>query len=238
MKERKKLTIQMTIFTFLIFVIFGIIITKEKLSPYFSERIHKKFNEYIKINYSPIMDELKIGNTNYKNTKYELKITSKKNKNLYFYLYYSNKKITDTYKKDYLEGKTLLNKISLDLEENLTKKYNQKFNTNIILPLNEFDTNTKQKILKEDIASIPIYTLQTEINSNIEPEKIIEKIQTLHNTLQKNNIIPKDYDIIIKDTNNQNNTIKFNNLTKETIENKTTLLSIVNNEINNKNIFN
>ncbi len=84
MKERKKLTIQMTIFTFLIFVIFGIIITKEKLSPYFSERIHKKFNEYIKINYSPIMDELKIGNTNYKNTKYELKITSKKIKTYTF----------------------------------------------------------------------------------------------------------------------------------------------------------
>ena len=90
-KQQKKLTLQMGIFSFIIFVAFGVIIVTEKTAPYFSYRIDEKFNKYLQTNYTSIINEFDIGKTNYKKTKYQLKITSNENKNLYFYLKYSNK---------------------------------------------------------------------------------------------------------------------------------------------------
>ena len=109
MKEQKKLTIKMAIFTFIIFVCFGIIILNEKSAPYYASRIHKKLLTYLNETYKDEINTFSIDDTKYKNTKYTLKVKSKENKNLYFIVTYNSKKITDTYKEDYLEGKTLIN---------------------------------------------------------------------------------------------------------------------------------
>ncbi len=236
MKEQKKLTIGMSIFAFIIFVAFGIIIVTEKSAPYFSPRIDKKLNEYLKDNYTSVINELNIGNTNYKNTEYQLKITSFENENLYFYLKYSNKKITDTYKEDYLEGKTLLTKISTDLEEELNKKYNQNFKVTFITTLDKFSKQVKEKIIKEEnISSLSIYTLESEITSSWNSEAITLEIQSFYNTLKQDNINPKIYNITINDSNKENKSIKINNLSKEIIENNETLITIINDIINGKN---
>ena len=128
MKEQKKLTLGMAIFTFIIFVSFGVIILNEKSAPYFAPKIEKKILEYLKTEYKEEYNDFDIGTTIYSKTKYNLKVTSKKNKNLYFKIFYNNKKITDTYKEDYKQGKTLLNSITEKVEKQLKNKYNQEFN--------------------------------------------------------------------------------------------------------------
>ena len=42
MKEQRKLTIGMAIFTFIVFISFGVILLNEKSAPYFEPRIEKK----------------------------------------------------------------------------------------------------------------------------------------------------------------------------------------------------
>ena len=101
MKEQRKLTIGMTIFTFIVFISFGVILLNEKSAPYFAPRIEKKLINYINQKYKNELDNFNIGKTKYTKTKYELKVESKENKNLYFIVTYYNKKITDTYKSDY-----------------------------------------------------------------------------------------------------------------------------------------
>ena len=126
MKEQKKLTLGMAIFTFIIFVSFGVIILNEKSAPYFAPKIEKKLIDYLKTEYKDEYNDFDIGTTIYSKTKYNLKVTAKKNKNLYFNIFYDNKKITDTYEKDYKQGKTLLNSITKKIEDELKNKYNFK----------------------------------------------------------------------------------------------------------------
>ena len=84
MKEQKKLTLGMAIFTFIIFVAFGVVILNEKSAPYFIPRIEKKLLTYIDEKYKDEKEDFTISKTKYEKTKYQLKITNKKNKNLYF----------------------------------------------------------------------------------------------------------------------------------------------------------
>ena len=58
MKEQKKLTIGMGIFSFIIFVSFGVIILNEKTAPLYSTRIDTKFSEYINKNYKDIANNI------------------------------------------------------------------------------------------------------------------------------------------------------------------------------------
>lgn len=235
-KQQKKLTLQMGIFSFIIFVAFGVIIVTEKTAPYFSYRIDEKFNKYLQTNYTSIINEFDIGKTNYKKTKYQLKITSNENKNLYFYLKYSNKNIEDTYKKDYLEGKTLLNKISKDMEDTLQKKYNKEFKIKFLTTLDKITGKRKEQILKEEnILSIPIYSLQATTASQWNTTAITQEIQSFHNTLKIENITPNSYILTIDDINKENKSIKISNLTKKTIENTEILTIIINDIINGKN---
>lgn len=233
MKEQKKLTIQMSIFAFIIFICFGIIILTEKMAPYYSYKIDEKLNKYLKENYASIINELEIGNTNYKNTEYQLKIASAQNSNLYFYLKYSNKKITDTYQEDYLKGKTLLTNTSNSIAEELEKKYKKNFKITILTTLDNFSNQTKEKIIKEEnVSSLPIYTLETDLIIPMEIENIIKEINSLHNTLQQDNVNPKNYNFIIIDKNKKQKTLKINNLSKDIIENNEILTTIIYDIIN------
>ena len=114
MKEQKKLTIKMAIFTFIIFVCFGIVILNEKSAPYYASRIHKKLLTYLNETYKDEINTFSIDDTKYKNTKYTLKVKSKENKNLYFIVTYNSKKITDTYKEVLKEEN--INKLTTDLK--------------------------------------------------------------------------------------------------------------------------
>lgn len=236
MKEQKKLTIGMTIFAFFVFVSFGIIIVTEKSAPYFSPRIDKKLNTYLKENYTSIINELKIGNTNYEKTIYQLKITSSKNKDLYFYIKYSNKKITDTYQEDYKEGRPLLKKISTNLEKKLEKKYNQDFSITILKTLDKFSDQIKERLIQEEnIFSLPIYSLESTIQTKFSKEEIVNTIKLFHKQLLDDNITPKSYNLTIIDKEKENKSIKINNLTKEIIEDDKIILSIINDIISGKN---
>ena len=236
MKEQKKLTIGMGIFSFIIFVSFGVIILNEKTAPLYSTRIDTKFSEYINKNYKDIANNIISEKTKYKNTEYKTKIISKENENLYFYIKLSNKKITDTYKEDYLEGKTLLNKISNDLEKKLNGKYNKDFKIKFLTTLNELNDKKKEILIKEiDAASLSIYSLETEINTIWTIETIANEIITLHNNLTLENIKPNNYILTINDLNKEKKSIKINNLKPNIIENNLILNEVLNDIINSNN---
>ena len=70
MKEQKKLTLGMAIFTFIIFVAFGVVILNEKSAPYFIPRIEKKLLTYIDEKYKDEKEDFTISKTKYEKTKY------------------------------------------------------------------------------------------------------------------------------------------------------------------------
>ena len=233
MKEQKKLTIQMGLFTFIIFVSFGVIILNEKVAPLFSPRIDQKLNKYLKENYTSIINELDIGKTNYNNTEYQLKISFKENSNLYFYIRYSDKKITDTYKEDYLEGKNLLSKIEEKTEKELKEKYNKSFKVSLLKPLNEYSDKVKKQLINEEsILSLPIYTLEIELTCNWNKSDIVKGITSLFNSFQLDEVNPNNYSFIIKDKKT-NKKIKINNLTKEIIIDEEKLTNIIDKVLTN-----
>ena len=233
MKEQKKLTIQMGLFTFIIFVSFGVIILNEKVAPLFSPRSDQKLNKYLKENYTSIIDELDIGKTNYNNTEYQLKISFKENSNLYFYIRYSDKKITDTYKEDYLEGKNLLSKIEEKTEKELKEKYNKSFKVSLLKPLNEYSDKVKKQLINEEsILSLPIYTLEIELTCNWNKSDIVKEITSLFNSFQLDEVNPNNYSFIIKNKKN-NKKIKINNLTKEIIIDEEKLTNIIDKVLTN-----
>lgn len=236
MKEQKKLTLGMAIFTFIIFVSFGVIILNEKSAPYFAPKIEKKILEYLKTEYKEEYNDFDVGTTIYSKTKYNLKVTSKKNKNLYFKIFYNNKKITDTYKEDYKQGKTLLNSITEKIEKQLKNKYNQEFNIIMSKSLNEYSKQIQDNIiLKNDLKSLKIYTLETTISSKWNTTDIGTKIIKLNTNLKSEDITPKNYNITIINSKNPINSIKISNLTPETIEDSTLLSSIISDIIKNEN---
>lgn len=236
MKEQKKLTLGMAIFTFIIFVSFGVIILNEKSAPYFAPKIEKKILEYLKTEYKEEYNDFDVGTTIYSKTKYNLKVTSKKNKNLYFKIFYNNKKITDTYKEDYKQGKTLLNSITEKIEKQLKNKYNQEFNIIMSKSLDEYSKQIQDNIiLKNDLKSLKIYTLETTISSKWNTTDIGTKIIKLNTNLKSEDITPKNYNITIINPKNPIKSIKISNLTPETIEDSTLLSSIISDIIKNEN---
>ena len=66
MKQDKKLMLGMTILFLITFIIFGTIVTTEKLAPFFTDRIKTKFETYLKENYKQENKNLKIGKITYK----------------------------------------------------------------------------------------------------------------------------------------------------------------------------
>ena len=236
MKEQKKLTIGMTIFAFIIFVSFGVIILNEKSAPYFAPKVEKKLLEYLKTEYKEELDDFDIGTTIYSKTKYNLKVKAKKNKNLYFNIFYENKKITDTYKADYKEGKTLLTTITKKVEKELKTKYNQDFTIAMSNSLDEYPKQVQDNlILKNDLKALSIYTLETTITTKYTTSDIGNKIIKLEKDLKEENLIPKSYNITIINSKDITKSLKINNLTNEIIENSTLLSSIISDIIKNEN---
>lgn len=236
MKEQKKLTLGMAIFTFIIFVSFGVIILNEKSAPYFAPKIEKKLIDYLKTEYKDEYNDFDIGTTIYSKTKYNLKVTAKKNKNLYFNIFYDNKKITDTYEKDYKQGKTLLNSITKKIEDELKNKYNQDFNIIMSKSLDEYSKQIQNNlILKNDLMSLKIYTLETTITSKWNTNDIGSKIIKLNNNLKEENLTPKSYNITIINSKDATKSVKISNLTTEIIEDSTLLSSIISDIIKNEN---
>lgn len=236
MKEQKKLTLSMAIFTFIIFVSFGVIILNEKSAPYFAPKIEKKLIDYLKTEYKDEYNDFDIGTTIYSKTKYNLKVTAKKNKNLYFNIFYDNKKITDTYEKDYKQGKTLLKSITKKIEDKLKNKYNQDFNIIMSKSLDEYSKQIQDNlILKNDLKSLKIYTLETTITSKWNTNDIGSKIIKLNNNLKEENLTPKSYNITIINSKDATKSVKISNLTTEIIEDSTLLSSIISDIIKNEN---
>ena len=236
MKEQKKLTLGMAIFTFIIFVSFGVIILNEKSAPYFAPKIEKKLIDYLKTEYKDEYNDFDIGTTIYSKTKYNLKVTAKKNKNLYFNIFYDNKKITDTYEKDYKQGKTLLNSITKKIEDELKNKYNQDFNIIMSKSLDEYSKQIQDNlILKNDLMSLKIYTLETTITSKWNTNDIGSKIIKLNSNLKEENLTPKSYNITIINSKDATKSVKISNLTTEIIEDSTLLSSIISDIIKNEN---
>ena len=236
MKEQKKLTLSMAIFTFIIFVSFGVIILNEKSAPYFAPKIEKKLIDYLKTEYKDEYNDFDIGTTIYSKTKYNLKVTAKKNKNLYFNIFYDNKKITDTYEKDYKQCKTLLNSITKKIEDELKNKYNQDFNIIMSKSLDEYSKQIQDNlILKNDLKSLKIYTLETTITSKWNTNDIGSKIIKLNNNLKEENLTPKSYNITIINSKDATKSVKISNLTTEIIEDSTLLSSIISDIIKNEN---
>lgn len=236
MKKQKKLTLSMAIFTFIIFVSFGVIILNEKSAPYFAPKIEKKLIDYLKTEYKDEYNDFDIGTTIYSKTKYNLKVTAKKNKNLYFNIFYDNKKITDTYEKDYKQGKTLLNSITKKIEDKLKNKYNQDFNIIMSKSLDEYSKQIQDNlILKNDLKSLKIYTLETTITSKWNTNDIGSKIIKLNNNLKEENLTPKSYNITIINSKDATKSVKISNLTTEIIEDSTLLSSIISDIIKNEN---
>lgn len=236
MKEQKKLTIKMAIFTFIIFVSFGIIILNEKSAPYYASRIHKKVLTYLNETYKEEIETFSIDDTKYKNTKYTTKVKSKKNKNLYFIVTYNSKKTTDTYKKDYLEGKTLINTLEKNLEKDLNNKYKKDFKITFYKTLNAHSDQVKEHIItKNTFKDLKVYTLETTINSKWNTNAIGKSLIDLNTKLKEENITPKNYQITLTNTNNLTKSVKVNNITSEQIENITLLNDIISAIIKDEN---
>ena len=218
MKEQKKLTLGMAIFTFIIFVSFGVIILNEKSAPYFAPKIEKKLIDYLKTEYKDEYNDFDIGTT------------------IYFNIFYDNKKITDTYEKDYKQGKTLLNSITKKIEDELKNKYNQDFNIIMSKSLDEYSKQIQENlILKNDLKSLKIYTLETTITSKWNTNDIGSKIIKLNNNLKEENLTPKSYNITIINSKDATKSVKISNLTTEIIEDSTLLSSIISDIIKNEN---
>lgn len=228
MKEQKKLTIGMAIFTFIIFICFGVIILNEKSAPYFAPKIEKKLTDYINEKYADELDNFNIGKTKYTKTKYELKVKSKENKKLYFVVTYYNKKITDTYKTDYQEGKTLIKAITKTEEKDLKNKYKQDFKITSVKTLDQLSDQIKSHIIeKNEFKSLQIYTLETSIKTKWNSNEISSKIILLNDNLNKENINPKNYNLTVINSNNPAQSIKINNIKTEIITNPTLLNDII-----------
>ena len=228
MNEAKKLTIQMSIFFTIIFVVLSTIIIKEKSNIIFLPKIETMINNYIEKNYKELnLNKSKIIN---ENNKYKIKLMDKANKNLYFYINYSNKTITDTYKKDYIEGQSLIKYLNKKIEKTILEKTNNKSKVTINNTYNNFSNQVKEKLLKEEsIESLKIYTLEIEITTNWETTTILNEITNKINNLEDNGIFPKNFTIIINDINDITKSVKINNLTKNN-----DLDLIINDIINNK----
>ena len=217
MKNQKQLSFLRNIFVFFVVIIFTIIIINEKGGEIFLPKVQKKFNNYLKTNYSTINNSLKMNNITYKNTYYKAKIVSKENTNLYFYLYYSNHQIKDTYQKDYVEGNSLLSHIKTNLQNSIKEKTNIDCNINISTTLNNYTDQVREKIIKEDdLLELKFYSIEKEITiDNWNYQTITKELVTLISTFQKNKITPKSYNITITSKQDITNSIKIENLTEQ-----------------------
>ncbi len=234
MKEQDKLTLQMILLFFIIFVFFGVIIVNEKISPLKIPKVTEKLETYIDENYKDIKKNLNIGKTEYKNMKYQLKVSNKQNKNLYFYIYYEDKKITDTYKKDYLEGKTIIDYQEKQIRKNIKNKTGSNFEIKILKTLNKYTDNIKEKIVtSEEPETIKIYNLKANITlDKFRESNIRNTLINFNSNLKNKNITPKNYTFNIQDPEDETRVLSIT-LDNKAIESND-FNTIINDIINKK----
>lgn len=199
MKEQNKLTLQMALLFFVVFVFFGVVVVNEKLSPIKIPKITERIEIYLKDHYEEEFKNFEIEKVTYKNLRYETKVKNKQNNNLYFRVFYENKKITDTYKKDYLEGKTLIRYREKQIQENIKKKTKALYKVHLN-SLNEYtDSQQNELLTKKNPETLRLYNLEAKISIEIlTEEKIINVIKLFHNNATDKNINPKSYTFEIK----------------------------------------
>lgn len=221
MDKYKRLNIARGIFTFIIFVIFGIIICTEKGGDFLIPKVNEKLNNYLTTNYKNIINDTIQEETTYKDRKFTMKITDKINKNHYFYITYDNGKITDTYKEDYIQGKTLLKEIKKELEKEIYEKTKINANVNILSSLDEYTTKVQDIILKEkNLLNLKIYSV--DINIDLNTWNATNATTTITDTLNKfieKKINPKSYTITINNLNDITETIEIYNITNDFVNN-------------------
>lgn len=231
MNTQNKLTMQMAIFFLIVFVLFGTIVINEKKNELFLPKIENSINEYINENYSSL--ELKKEEIKIEDDTFTMKVMNKTNNNLYFYITYSNKKITDTYQKDYVEGKSLITYLNKQIEKTIKSKTNYNYKVSINNTYDKFSSKVQETLLKEEnIESLKIYTIETEITTSWDSTTITNKISDIMTTLNNKKITPKNYTITITDQNDITKSVKISNLTIKNIENNN-LYIIINDIINN-----
>lgn len=236
MKEQTKLLIQMSILFSVTFVIFGIIIVKEKSNIILNTKIEKIITQYIDQNYSEITTTLKKGKISYKDNTYTMKLTSTKNEHLYFYIKYSNKNIIDTYEKDYIKGKSLLSYISKKIEKNIKEITNENVTIKIDKTFDQLTEKVQKEILQENnLQQLRFYNLTKKLSVNDwSTIEISQKISTFITNMESQNIKPRTYSLIITNQNYITKSLEINNLTYELIKNNT-YIEIIDDIINNKN---
>ncbi|MBE6157860.1 MAG: hypothetical protein E7160_03610 [Firmicutes bacterium] len=235
MKQEKRLSIGMALLFLVVFIVFGVIIVNEKFSFYYIPKVDKKLNNYFNEHYKSIKDDVIINKTTHKNMTYTLKVISKENKNLYFKINYQDRKISSTYKKDYIEGKTLLSKISKDIEKEINKNIKYEINVKIDKNLNDFSTLVKERIINENnLVNLKIYDIYTELEVNkLTNKNIYNEILELYKTLQSKSITPRTYNITITNKEDITKSIEINGITSELIESNDLIL-VINDIINKK----
>lgn len=235
MKETTKLTLQMSILFLIVFVVFGVTIVNEKLSPLKIPKVTEKITQYINSTYKDILNDIEIQEVEYKELKYQTKIINKNNQNYYFYVYYQDKKLSDTYKDDYLKGKSILNYQKDNIVKNIKNKTKSTYKITMNKTLDKYTENMKEKILTSDKPeSLKIYNLESNITvSKFDSKNISSTIKSLNDNFNNKNIIPKSYTFIVTDTEKEDLAIKISNITSETI-NSNDFINIINDIINNK----
>ena len=232
MNEGKKLTMQMALFFLVVFVLLGTIVIKEKQNILFLPKIENSIMNYISDNYNEL--NLNKENVTENNNTFTMKVTNPTNKNHYFYITYSNKNITDTYEDDYLEGKTLLTHLSNKLEKDIEEKTKKKYKVSFDNTLNNYSDKVKELLLKEDINTLKVYTIEKEIATSWNKDIIVNKITDTMTTLEKENFTPKNYTITITNIDDITESVRIYNL-KSTLINNDTLTIIINDIISNNN---
>lgn len=235
MDKYKKLNIARSVFAFIIFVAFGIIVCTEKGGDLLIPKVKEKLNEYITTNYTSIVNNTIQDEITYKDKTFTMKIYDKTNKNHYFYITYDNGKITDTYQEDYIKGKSLLNEIKNTLEKEIYNKTKIEAKVNILSSLDEYTSRVQNLILKEDnLEGLKFYTLSINIDLRTWDEVSASKeITDMLNTFIKYNINPKSYIITINNLKEITESIEIKNIDNDFINNeyKEQILSDI---INNK----
>lgn len=234
MKKQLKLTLSMALLFLITFVSFGTIIINEKKEDLFMPHIKNKLEDYLIKNYKE-QSNLKT-KISYNKDKFILKVISEENNNYYFNIYYKDKEITDSYKKDYIEGNTYFKYLENKLQKDIKKTLDINSKIDIATTLDSMTSKIRKKVLiEEDIKSLEIYTLSSElIIEEWNSLSITTDITNFINKLEKEDIKPNSYILTITNSNNLNESIEITNITTDLIENNKLNL-IIDDIINNIN---
>ena len=231
MKEQNKLTLQMSLLFFVVFVFFGVVIVNEKLSPLKIPRVTQKIEVYLKDNYEDELDNLEMEKVTYKNLRYETIVKNKDNNDLYFKVYYENKKITDTYKKDYVEGKTLIKAKEKEIQLNIKRKTNTLYKVKLDKLNSYSEAKQKELLTSKKPESLSLYNIEANVSvEKINLDSIINVINIFYENANEKNITPKSFTFVIE---SNKKTLRIENIPSDII-NSEELKTIINDIINKK----